>query len=92
MESIISAMVTLVPSSAKRQANSQPMTPPPRISRDFGICGIDSSSVEVFVNEGEAVFTSHVYPTEREHFCSMTQPKDLAIFTLRTSVDDAFVV
>ena len=53
---------------------------------------IDASSVEVFVNEGEAVFTTHVYPTEREHYCSMTQPKDLAIFTLRKSIDDAFVI
>ena len=61
MLSSISTIVTLVPSSAKRHANSQPMTPPPRISRDFGISGIESSSVEVMtlfpfgINPGTSV-------------------------------------
>ena len=53
---------------------------------------VDNSSIEVFINQGEETFTTHAYPTEREHYCLMTQPNDLAIFKLMPSVEDDFVV
>ena len=29
---------------------------------------IDRSSVEIFVNDGDAVFTTRAFPTDQEHF------------------------
>ena len=53
---------------------------------------IDRSSVEIFANHGEAVFTSHVYPTADEHYYTATAGTALKIWELRASVTNDFVV
>ena len=52
---------------------------------------IDSSSAELFLNDGEATFTTHVYPTEREHHFTVTPGAQVRLWRLGTSVTDAFV-
>lgn len=57
---------------------------------------IDSCSAELFLNDGAATFTTHVYPTAGEHFYTLTGPGAAgAIVTIREilpSVKDDFVV
>ena len=57
---------------------------------------IDSCSAELFLNDGAATFTTHVYPTAGEHFYTLTGPGAAgAIVTVREilpSVNDDFVV
>jgi len=53
---------------------------------------IDSSSVEIFVNDGDAVFTSRVFPTEEERHFVLDGAADIRIWTLRPAVKDDFVV
>ncbi|MBO7702878.1 MAG: GH32 C-terminal domain-containing protein [Solobacterium sp.] len=53
---------------------------------------IDRSSIEIFVNDGEAVFSSHVYPEDNEHFYTKTDNAALAIWSLTPSVTDDFVM
>ena len=57
---------------------------------------IDSCSAELFLNDGAATFTTHVYPTAGEHFYTLTGPGAAgAIVTVREilpSVKDDFVV
>lgn len=53
---------------------------------------IDRSSVEIFANHGEAVFTSHVYPTDREHHYTVSGSASVRLWTLRPSVKDDFVI
>ena len=53
---------------------------------------VDHSSVEVFVNGGEATFTTHAYPTDTEAFISMTKPEELVMYALKPSVEDSFVI
>ena len=52
---------------------------------------IDRCSAEIFANDGEATFTTHVYPTEREFNYTLDGGK-LKIWTLKASVTDEFVV
>ena len=52
---------------------------------------IDRCSAEIFANDGEATFTTHVYPTERE-FNYTLSGGELKIWTLKPSVTDEFVV
>ena len=52
---------------------------------------IDRCSVEIFANDGEATFTTHVYPTERE-FNYTLSGGFLRGWTLKTAVTDAFIV
>ena len=52
---------------------------------------IDSNSAELFLNDGEATFTTHVYPTEREHHYTVTDGVKVRLWSLGTSVTDAFV-
>ena len=53
---------------------------------------IDRGSTELFFGEGEAVFTTHSYPTERER--SYTASAGVAVrgWALRPSVRDDFVI
>ncbi len=53
---------------------------------------VDASSVEIFVNDGDAVFTSRVFPTEQEH--SFTMKGDLfpRMWTLSPAVKEEFLV
>ena len=53
---------------------------------------IDHSSAELFVNDGEATFTTHVYPTERELHYTVTDGAKLRIWLMEPSVTDDFVV
>ncbi len=53
---------------------------------------IDRSSAELFFNDGEAVFTTHVYPTEREHGFEITPDAPFRLWKLEKSVTDEFVV
>ena len=53
---------------------------------------IDKSSVELFINHGEAVFTSHVYPTENEFHYSISENNFVKLWKLRASVTDNFII
>ena len=52
---------------------------------------IDRCSAELFANDGEATFTTHVYPTQREFNYTLSGGK-LKLWTLKPSVTDEFVV
>ena len=53
---------------------------------------VDRCSAEIFANDGEATFTTHVYPTEREFNYVLNGVADLKLWKLRPSVTDEFVV
>ncbi|MBR1634818.1 MAG: sucrose-6-phosphate hydrolase [Lachnospiraceae bacterium] len=53
---------------------------------------IDCCSVEIFANDGEATFTSHIYPTEAEHNYTLSHYNSLKIWKYKASVKDDFVV
>ena len=53
---------------------------------------IDRSSVEMFINGGEAAFTAHVYPTAKEHNYTVTDGAKVQIWTLKPSVKDNFII
>lgn len=53
---------------------------------------IDRSSVEFFVNQGEAVFTSHVYPAEREFYYTISKNGKVKLWKFGASVVDDFVI
>jgi sucrose-6-phosphate hydrolase SacC (GH32 family) len=53
---------------------------------------IDRSSVEIFANDGAAVFTTHLYPTEREFNYTASGIREMEIWALSASVIDDFVV
>ncbi len=53
---------------------------------------IDHSSVELFVNDGEATFTAHVYPTEKEGFITYDRADSVRLWELAASVTDEFAV
>ncbi|MDO4620464.1 MAG: sucrose-6-phosphate hydrolase [Lachnospiraceae bacterium] len=53
---------------------------------------IDRSSVEIFVNDGDAVFSSSIFPTEKEHYFRVDKTEAFRIWKLRSAVGDDFVV
>lgn len=53
---------------------------------------IDRCSVEIFANHGEAVFTSHAYPTSEEHHYTISPNAAFRLWALRPSVQDDFVI
>ncbi|MEX2784174.1 glycoside hydrolase family 32 protein [Streptococcus sp. H49] len=53
---------------------------------------IDRCSVELFFNQGEATFTTHLYPTSQESFYTVSGELDLEIWTLKKAVKDSFIV
>lgn len=53
---------------------------------------IDRSSVEFFVNDGDATFTSHIYPTDQEHNYTISDNGSIKIWNLKASVKDDFVI
>ena len=53
---------------------------------------VDRSSAELFLNGGEATFTTHSYPTAREHNYTVTPGAALRIWPMDRSVTDEFVV
>jgi beta-fructofuranosidase len=52
---------------------------------------VDRCSMELFANDGEATFTTHLYPTEGEFGYTLTGGR-LRGWTLRASVTDEFIV
>ena len=53
---------------------------------------IDRSSVELFINDGEKTFTSHIYPTDGEHGYTASPDAAIQIFGIKTTVTDKFVI
>ena len=53
---------------------------------------IDRCSVEMFANDGEETFTSHVYPTAEEFHYTATDGAAVKLWTLNPSVKDDFVI
>ena len=64
-----------------------PLETPLRVLRVF----IDSSSTEIFANDGEATFTAHTYPTEAERYCAAGGAR-VHGWAMAASVTDEFVV
>ena len=52
---------------------------------------IDSNSVELFFNDGEATFTTHAYPTEAERGLRVSGGAAVTLWPLAASVTDRFV-
>ena len=52
----------------------------------------DASSVEIFVNDGDAVFTSRVFPTETEHSFRIRGDVFPRLWTIRRAVADTFLI
>ena len=53
---------------------------------------IDRSSVEIFVNDGDAVFTSRIFPKEEEHFARISGDTFLRMWTLKPAVKEQFLI
>ena len=53
---------------------------------------VDASSIEIFVNDGDAVFTSRVFPTEEEHWFRMEGDVFPRLWTIRSAVRDSFLI
>jgi sucrose-6-phosphate hydrolase len=54
---------------------------------------VDRSSVEIFVNDGDAVFTSRVFPTEDEHYMKIKAGDTFPhIWTIKPAVKDNFLI
>ena len=54
---------------------------------------IDKSSIEIFVNDGEAVFTSRVFPTDEENYMMIKGKNTFSkIWTLKSAVKEEFVI
>ncbi|MBR1568090.1 MAG: sucrose-6-phosphate hydrolase [Lachnospiraceae bacterium] len=53
---------------------------------------IDHSSIEIFVNDGDAVFTSRVFPTGQERYLHIEGDVFLHMWTLKPAVREHFLV
>ena len=53
---------------------------------------IDRSSLEIFVNDGDAVFTTRIFPTEQETGWRFEGDASIHAWTLKRAVRDDFVV
>ena len=53
---------------------------------------VDASSIEIFVNDGDAVFTSRAFPTEKEHWFRITGDVFPRLWTIRNAVRDSFLI
>ena len=53
---------------------------------------IDHSSVEIFVNDGDAVFTSRVFPETGEHFCRVEGDAFVRMWTMKRAVKEQFLI
>ena len=53
---------------------------------------IDRSSLEIFVNDGDAVFTTRVFPTAREQGFEFDGDAAIHLWRLRRAVEDDFVI
>ena len=53
---------------------------------------IDHSSIEIFVNDGDAVFTSRIFPEETERYFTLSDCTSINIWELNPTVKDDFVI
>ena len=53
---------------------------------------VDASSVEIFVNDGDAVFTSRVFPTSEEHFWRLGGDVFPRLWTMERAVREEFLI
>ena len=54
---------------------------------------IDKSSIEIFVNDGDAVFTSRVFPDDEEHFMKVREGDAFTrIWTMKPAVKEHFLI
>ena len=53
---------------------------------------IDHSSTEFFINDGEATFTTHSYPTKEEFGYTVSDNAQMKIWQMKASVKDTFVI
>ncbi len=53
---------------------------------------IDRSSVEIFVNDGDAVFSSRIFPTKGEERLCIKGDASVHLWELKCAVEDAFVI
>ena len=53
---------------------------------------IDRSSTEIFLNDGEATFTAHTYPTAEEFHYAVSEGVGVRLWPMNASVTDEFVV
>ena len=54
---------------------------------------IDRSSIEIFVNDGDAVFSSRIFPTEQEHFMKLSSGDAFTrIWTINSAVKEEFLI
>ena len=53
---------------------------------------IDHNSAELFANDGEATFTTHIYPTGREFHYTATESVGVRLWPMNRSVTDEFVI
>lgn len=53
---------------------------------------IDKSSVEIFVNDGDAVFTSRIFPEKDEHGYTLSECTSINIWELDQINEDTFIV
>ena len=53
---------------------------------------VDRCSVEIFANDGESTFTTHLYPTDREFHYTATEGVLLRGWEMEKAVTDEFVV
>ena len=53
---------------------------------------VDSSSVEIFVNDGDAVFTSRIFPAKEEHFFRIEGDTFVRMWALKRAVKEEFLI
>jgi beta-fructofuranosidase len=53
---------------------------------------VDASSVEIFVNDGDAVFTSRVFPAGPDRFFRVRGDVFTRLWTLNRAVKDHFLI
>ena len=54
---------------------------------------VDHSAVEIFINDGETVMSSRIFPTKEEHKIRMSgKDINLKIWTIKPAVEDDFVI
>lgn len=53
---------------------------------------IDHSSIEIFVNNGDAVFTSRLFPTEAERYYQLSECTSISIWEMSPAVTDDFII
>jgi beta-fructofuranosidase len=52
----------------------------------------DASSIEIFVNDGDAVFTSRAFPDGEEHWFTVQGDVFPRLWTMKNAVRDSFLI